>query len=158
MPCLARDSGIIANRHMCSVVIKRAAVDTEMTLLSKAPELLELLTGYNSLSLGGVQPKSVVDSVYYKYDAFESVYSGLIEHLISRALNYVFINGSPVQHVLYTVCVKDGRRGCWSTEYKRMGEQEISLDLVLQGFELSDLLSCGSVRHLLRTIAVWFFM
>ena len=92
----------------------------------------------NSYSIGGIQPKIKNGDYYCKLDS-PGASNGVIEELVSNALDYITFNGEIVDHVKYYYYTDGNDTGCTCKEYKISGEQELTLDAIMSNLNLDEL-------------------
>lgn len=77
-------------------------------------------------TIDGVQRKQLNGKVLLKFDGVVGQPYGLIEHTVSRALDFCSYRGRQIEHVQYDACRIDGQTGCCCKSYLHTDEYEQS--------------------------------
>lgn len=140
------------------VVRNHPSVTDEMSMLAELPALIQGASQISSPCAPGVQPKEWVGGVLYKWDTPGFHPCGLVEHVVSRALDYVTICGKPVQHVHYDAVRNGHRYGCKCASYRDVGECDMEFAYYEEAHSLESLISSPTFIPHLYTIATWFLV
>lgn len=151
--------GVGTTRGRCLRVIRNhPGITDEMSLLSEIPALIQESAQVSSLCAQGVQQKEWVNGTLYKWDSIGGHPCGLVEHVVSRALDYVTIDTNTVPHIRYDA-VSDGYRcGCKCASYRGLGDSDLEFVYFKEAYSLETLASSGLFIPHLRTIATWFLI
>lgn len=152
-------AGIRTSPGQClRVARKRDALQADSEYMKALPEMLAEVMQVTSSSIPGVQDKEWVGRTLYKWDAPNGVPSGLIEHVVSYALDFVTMYGEVVPHVQYQAVSVNSRLGCVCNTYKCDGETEISLAYYDEAYSLYGLLHSSRLQPYVPGIALWFLL
>lgn len=123
---LAGSCGVHTTMRRCMHVLRnKSCVTSESAVLSNLTELLLDLKEVPLYTVDGVQKKIWLEGrVLVKLDDSVGQPYGLVEHIVSRALDFCSFMGKPVDHVHYDACSYHGSSGCSCANYLRKDEYE----------------------------------
>lgn len=91
----------------------------------------------------------------WKFDT-PGQHEGLTEVIVSKLLDFITINGKPVDHVRYEVVSNGIVRGCSCRNYLRLGETEKTLKSIQGAGTLTGFKGCSKLNPLKHKIAEMF--
>lgn len=123
---LSGSCGLQPTMRRCIHVLRgRPDVTSEPDVLKRLQVLLSDLEETPQYTIDGVQRKRwLSSSTFFKADDTVGQPYGLIEHTVSRALDYCSVNSVPVAHVHYDAYCDSGEIGCCCKNYLGRGEYE----------------------------------
>lgn len=155
----AQICGIKTSRARCLRVIRaHPTITDEISLMLAITDLIQEAAVVSSPCVSGVQVKDWFGNTLVKWDNFSGHPSGLVEHVVSRALDYVTLNGAKVSHVHYDA-ISDGRRlGCKCQNYRKDGDNDLEFAYYKEAYSLNTLIHSERFAPHLHTIALWFLL
>lgn len=115
----------VTMRRCIHVLRNRPDITSEALILKNLTDLLLELDKTPVYTIDGVQNKQWLSNhVLFKMDDKIGHPYGLIEHTVSRALDFCSFDSVPIAHVHYDACRIGGRTGCVCKSYLRKDEYE----------------------------------
>ncbi len=154
---LADACGIETSDRRCwKVLRKHPDITSSAHLQQQASSLLVEVAGVVCSSVSGAQSKDWAGTVLYKWDDSGSAPSGLIECLVSHALDYLTVGGECVPHVRYTTFRDKRGLGCMCPSFLLDGEAEQPVKFFREAYMFDTFVSTPLLQPFLKSVATMF--